>query len=83
MKKLQEILIHLLLRASLTDTVQIKSVSTKNLQLELNICMEEWYDWDASDAPEWSLYREWFDEDEMDDRFMGSGGYTDEGIRED
>jgi|TARA_B100001175_G_C19393482_1_gene582625 hypothetical protein len=40
--------------------------------------MDNWYDWDASDAPEWSLYREWFDEDEMDERFTGSGGFTDE-----
>ena len=40
--------------------------------------MDNWYDWDASDAPEWSLYREWFDEDEMDERFIGSGGFTDD-----
>jgi hypothetical protein len=44
----------------------------------LNTCMDEWYDWDASDAPEWSLYREWFDEDETDERFWGSGGFGDE-----
>ena len=45
--------------------------------------MEQWYDWDSSDAPEWSLPREWSDADRMDERFWGSGGYTDEGIRED
>ena len=57
-------------RKSGTDPKDRKVLTSSN--------MDDWYDWDASDAPEWSLYREWFDEDEMDERFWGSGGFTEE-----
>ena len=38
--------------------------------------MDNWYDWDATDAPEWSLYREWLDEEIMGVRETQSGGFN-------
>ena len=40
--------------------------------------MDNWYDWDSTDAPEWSLYREWCDPEYFGEREVLSGGFTDD-----
>jgi hypothetical protein len=40
--------------------------------------MDTWYDWDTSDQPVWSLYREWLDPEIMGERFTESGGFGDD-----
>ena len=44
----------------------------------LNKHMDNWYDWDSTDAPEWSLYREWCDPEVFGEREVLSGGFTDD-----
>ena len=44
----------------------------------LNKHMDNWYDWDSTDAPEWSLYREWCDPEYFGEREVLSGGFTDD-----
>jgi hypothetical protein len=44
----------------------------------VNTGMDTWYDWDTSDQPVWSLYREWLDPEIMGERFTESGGFGDD-----
>jgi hypothetical protein len=40
--------------------------------------MENWWDWDASDAPEPYLPREWLDPEQWGERESGTGGFGDD-----
>lgn len=40
--------------------------------------MENWWDWDESDAPEPYLPREWLDPEQWGERESGTGGFGDD-----
>jgi len=40
--------------------------------------MQNWWDWDESDAPEPYLLREWLDPEQWRERESGTGGFGDD-----
>jgi len=64
----------------LLNSKKIGNITTKyqvNIIIE-GPAMQNWWDWDESDAPEPYLPREWLDPEQWGERESGTGGFGDD-----